>query len=300
MSILSSLKKRSTLDAAIKQVAKARKSQGGQAEQLYKGAYQGFANVIADHLMISEALYHWGFALLHEAKTQETEQAVETLEDAITKFSFCLLISKNYLGAAIDGGVAFMELARISPDDSKDYLYKMAQQFFEKALDIQKGTASYNLACIFALREDDEACLAALRNAKEHGSLPEEDMILGDPDMSNVIDKPWLKEFLRELRVKPEAEARKKDDEAINYEPKINFKKMEEFDYYASEKRGKKTDNQDEQVGEQKPQPAGEAEIANQPSEPVSAAASESEDEAKPAAADPASGDAEVKPAEEK
>ncbi|MGZ5001370.1 MAG: hypothetical protein ACXV7F_13850, partial [Methylomonas sp.] len=171
MSLLSSFKKRSTLDAAIKQVAKARKSEAALAEQLYKGAYQGFANVIADNLMLSEALYHWGFALLHEAENQTQEQAIETLEDAISKFSFCLLTAPNYLGAAIDGGVAFMELARISPEDSKAYLYKMAKQFFEKACAIQKGSAAYNLACIHALNGDGDACRAALKMAREYGSL---------------------------------------------------------------------------------------------------------------------------------
>lgn len=68
MSLLSSFTKRSTLDAAVKQVAKARKSEAALAEQLYKGAYQGFASVIADNLILSEALYNWGFALLHQAE----------------------------------------------------------------------------------------------------------------------------------------------------------------------------------------------------------------------------------------
>lgn len=232
MSLITSFKKRSTLDAAIKQVAKARKSEAGMAEQLYKGAYQGFASVITDNLMLSEALYHWGFALLHEAETQTREQAIETLEDAISKFSFCLLTAPNYLGAAIDGGVAFMELARISPDDSKNYLYKMARQFFEKAGGIQKGSAAYNLACIHALRVDEEACLAALQQAKEYGSLPDEQVILQDADMANVHDLPWFKEFIEELRIKQEPESRREKVQ-IDFEPKFNLKKTEDFDYYS-------------------------------------------------------------------
>lgn len=232
MSLLTSFKKRSTLDAAIKQVAKARKSEAGQAEQLYKGAYQGFASVIADNLMLSEALYHWGFALLHEAETQSQEQAIETLEDAISKFSFCLLTAPNYLGAAIDGGVAFMELARISPDDSKAYLYKMAKQFFEKAGAIQKGSAAYNLACIHALSGDKEACQAALQMAKECGSLPDEQVILQDEDMASARDWAWFKDFIAALRSKPEQEAKREKVE-IDYEPKFNLKKTEDFDYYS-------------------------------------------------------------------
>ncbi len=234
MSLISSFKKRSTLDEAIKQVGKARKSEAGKAEQLYKGAYQGFASVIADHLIVSEALYHWGFALLHQAETQDKEQAIETLEDAISKFSFCLLTAPNYLGAAIDGGVAFMELARRSPDDSKGYLYKMAKQFFEKAGAIQKGSAAYNLACIHALNGDQAACQAALQQAKEYGSLPDEEVILKDADMANVHGSPWFKDFIRNLKVKAQPEQRARASEAeIDYEPKFKVKKNEDFDYYS-------------------------------------------------------------------
>lgn len=232
MSLLASFKKRSTLDAAIKQVAQARKSDAGKAEQLYKGAYQGFANVIADNLMLSEALYHWGFALLHQAKSQTKEEAVETLEDAISKFSFCLLTAPHYLGAAIDGGVAFMELARLSDEGTKKDLYKMARQFFEKAGDIQKGSAAYNLACIHALSGDEEACLAALQAAKEYGCLPDEQVILQDEDMAKVHGLPWFNEFLEAVRARPEQRAKEAKAE-IDYEPKFNLKKTEDFDYYS-------------------------------------------------------------------
>ncbi|MDX8130200.1 TPR end-of-group domain-containing protein [Methylomonas sp. BW4-1] len=233
MSLLSSFKKRSTLDAAIKQVAQARKSEGSKAEQLYKGAYQGFANVIADHLIVSEALYHWGFGLLHEARTQEPKAAIEIYEDAISKFSFCLLISPNYLGAAIDGGVAFMELARISAEAAKPDLYDLAEDFFEKACAIQKGSAAYNLACVYALRGDNDACLAALQTAREFGSLPDEQNILQDDDMAGVINAPWFKAFMEEVRATPAPEKTKLKDIEINVEPGFKIEKKEDFDYYS-------------------------------------------------------------------
>lgn len=231
MSLLSSFKKRSTLDAAIKQVAQARKSEAGKAEQLYKGAYQGFASVIADHLIVSEALYHWGFALLHEARTQQGQQAIEIYEDAISKFSFCLLTAPHYLGAAIDGGVAFMELARISSEAAKSELYHLAEEFFEKACGIQKGSAAYNLACIYALRGDDDACLAALQTAKEYGSLPDEQNILQDEDMASVIDAQWFKDFMEQARIKSAPEKIK--DVTIDVEPRFKLEKKEDFDYYS-------------------------------------------------------------------
>jgi hypothetical protein len=232
MSIFSSFQKRSTLDAAIKQVAQARKNSAGKAEQLYKGAYQGFAKVIADNLIVSEALYHWGFALLHEAETQETEQAIATLEDAVGKFSFCLLMAPNYLGAAIDGGVALMSLARISNEVSRAVLYQKAKQFFEQAGSIQKGSAAYNLACIHALNGDETACLSALQLARESGSLPDEPVVLQDTDLASVHDQSWFKEFIEQLHIIPEPEL-KRNEEAFSIEPKLNLKKMEDFDYYS-------------------------------------------------------------------
>ncbi|WAR45577.1 TPR end-of-group domain-containing protein [Methylomonas rapida] len=240
MSLLSSFKKRSTLDAAIKQVAQARKSESGKAEQLYKSAYQGFASVIADNLMFSEALYHWGFALLHEARSKlQPAEAIEIYEDAISKFSFCLLTAPNYLGAAIDGGVAFMELAHISPDDGRAALYGLAEDFFEKAGKIQKGSAAYNLACIYALRGDEQACQLALQQAREFGSLPDVDNILQDVDMDNVKQAAWFKDFIEELKARPEPQREKLADVEIESEPKFKLKKTEEFDYYSTGKTEK-------------------------------------------------------------
>lgn len=237
MSLLSSIKKRSTLDAAIKQVAQARKSEPGKAEQLYKSAYQGFASVIAGNLMFSEALYHWGFALLHEARAmQSVDEAIEIYEDAISKFSFCLLTNPQYLGAAIDGGVAFMELARISPSDGRAGLYGLAEDFFEKAGRIQKGSAAYNLACIYALRGDEAACQAALEQAKEFGSLPDVEAVLEDVDMDNVKQAQWFTEFVEAVKAQPEPVREKLSDVEIDVDPKIKLRKTEEFDYYSSNK----------------------------------------------------------------
>lgn len=233
MSLLSSIKKRSTLDAAVKQVSQARKSEAGKAEQLYKSAYQGFASVIADNLLFSEALYNWGFALLHEARSKPPIEAIEIYEDAISKFSFCLLTSSNYLGAAIDGGVAFMELARISPEDGKPSLYGLAEDFFEKACRIQKGSAAYNLACVRALRGDEQACQQFLQQAKDFGSLPDVANILQDDDMDNVKQAAWFKEFVEALQAQPEPVREKLVDVEINGEPSFKLKKTEDFDYYS-------------------------------------------------------------------
>ena len=196
MSLFASFTKKSKLDATVKQAAQARKSEGVKADQLFKGTYQGYAEVLQDDPLRAEALYHWGFTLLHHAKTKSGDEAIKLYEDCIAKFAFCMLIDPNYMGAAIDGGVAYMDLARLKGVDSSDALYEMAKAHFEKANSIQAGTASYNLACIYGLRGDGDACLKALQNSKDKGSLPDAQDILNDPDLDAVKNQDWFVAFM--------------------------------------------------------------------------------------------------------
>ncbi|MDP1770856.1 MAG: hypothetical protein Q8L15_01125 [Methylobacter sp.] len=204
MSFFESITKKSRLKTAIKQTTEARSSEGSMADQLFKKAYQDYAEVVSNEPVIAEALYNWGFALLHQARTKRGDEAARLYQDAIAKFSFCLTIEPAYLGAAIDGGVAYMELARVKGVGPTDSLYGRAQNYFEKANAIQAGSASYNLACIYGLRSDKEACLNALEISKGKGSLPVPADILADPDMSGVIYQDWFVDFMDSLNKEPE------------------------------------------------------------------------------------------------
>ncbi len=205
MSFFESITKKSKLKVAIKQTTEARSSEGGQADQLFAKVYHDYAEVVANEPVIAEALYNWGFALLHQAKTKSGEQAAKLYQDAIAKFSFCLTLEPAYLGAAIDGGVAYMELARLKAVKLNDGLYESAKSYFEQANAIQAGSASYNLACIYGLRSEKEACLTALEIAKGKGSLPLPADILADPDLGGIKNQDWFIAFMDSLNEKQEA-----------------------------------------------------------------------------------------------
>ena len=199
MSLLDLFTKKKTLTAAISQTAKARSSEGKTADSLYKSAYRDYAEVLIGDALRSEALYNWGFALLHQAKIKLDKEAVQLYQDAISKFSACLLLNPDYLAAAIDGGVAYMDLARLKDVVAQDELYELAKSYFETANAIQAGSASYNLACVYGLRNEGEACLKALEIAKNKGFLPNVEEVVNDPDLDMVKNQPWFVEFIATL-----------------------------------------------------------------------------------------------------
>lgn len=221
MSLLSAFTKNSRLQSAIKTVKEARSSEGGKADQLFLKAYREFADVIAGDLVLAQSLYNWGFALLQQARTKPEAVAIKLYEDSISKFTFCATVDPNFLGAAIDGGVALMELARLKKVPINDTLYSAAKTHFEQAEKIHKGTAIYNLACIYALLGQDDQCLVALSDAVKYGSLPIEQEVLNDPDLESVKTKGWFLDFIASLPVvkpkpKPAKVVAESDDEAAD------------------------------------------------------------------------------------
>lgn len=187
------------LRAAKKSTARARNREGAEAESLFEAAYQGYAEVIQGYPMLVDALYHWGFALYHHAQKHRGARAEALYRDAAAKFEFCLLANPSHLGAAIDWGATLMAWAHERRAAPNDALYEQARQQFERANAIQKASASYNLACLHALRGEFDACRAMLEQARDHGSLPDLDVILEDEDLTAARQQAWFAAFLQSL-----------------------------------------------------------------------------------------------------
>lgn len=230
MALLGAYSKKSILKAAVKQTVKARKSEGAKADQLFISAYEGFADVVKDDLVRGEALYNWGFALLHQAKTKEDE-AIKLYLEAIIKFSFCLLVQPNHLGAAIDGGVAYMDLARVMNVGANEELYDLAEEFFLNAERIQRGSAAYNLACICGIRGQEDACLKALELSREYGSLPSLEDIESDMDFAQVKGTRWFVEFMERVEAGPEPEVVDENEVVYDNEGNVVNKNKKKIQY---------------------------------------------------------------------
>jgi hypothetical protein len=256
MSFFASFTKKSKLDAAVKKAEKARKSESSIADQLLKEVYQDYADVLTGDPLRAETLYRWGVTLLHQAKSKTAPESINIYRNAIAKFSFCMTIDPSYLAAAIDAGVACMDLARARKVPTSDELYEMAKKQFEKANSIQAGVAAYNLACIHGLLGDNEGCLATLKIAKDNGNLPDAADVFADPDMDTVKNQPWFKEFFESIEEEKRLAEEKKIADALAIEAEAKRQKEAKdaaYDPYKPLKNNKQETKTEAEVTEEKP-----------------------------------------------
>jgi hypothetical protein len=196
MSLLSAFTKKTKLQFAKKKLANARESQGSKADYLYESANKMFEEVAEEDKLKAEALYNWGFSLYNQGKTKTAEEAEALLNKACEKFAASMDCDLESIKPPIDWGVTLMALAELKNANSNDELYDLALEKFKQAEERFFGSASYNLACIYALRGDEDACKQALEDSRDNASLPSKKEILDDPDLNNVKETAWFKEFI--------------------------------------------------------------------------------------------------------
>ena len=171
---------------------------GEDADRLYALAGEKFEAALAIEPDKHEALNNWGAGLGSQAKTKTGEDADRLYALAGEKFEAALVIKPDKHEALTNWGTAILNEYQhnVETGNIVGELLEEAEQILRRGEAIKSGSSSYNLACLYAIREDEAQTLEWLENAQKHGKLPDRAHLIDDPDLSKVRDTPWFQEFL--------------------------------------------------------------------------------------------------------
>ena len=162
---------------ALHDIAKTKS--GSESEELYEDAFLKYEQAIQFKPDYHEAYNNWGTALCQLAERKSGSESEELYEDAFLKYEQAIQFKPDDHEAYNNWGLALCQLAKIKSDNKSEELYNEAIKKFQQA--IENGGHSYNLACIYAIRNKKEEALKYL----EHSLLRSEislEFVMKDKD----------------------------------------------------------------------------------------------------------------------
>jgi tetratricopeptide (TPR) repeat protein len=135
--------------------------------------------------------WFWGQANLKSGDEKET-----FLNKACEAYARATEINPNTYEAFYSWGGALLDQAKLKSGDDVNQVLDLAEEKLTMALNGAPTDGSYNLACLHALRGQEEACKEWLEKTYKAGELPPCDHITIDIDLDSMREKPWFKEFL--------------------------------------------------------------------------------------------------------
>jgi tetratricopeptide (TPR) repeat protein len=167
--------------------------QGDDAHEKYMAACNKFQIATTIKPDLYGAFNSWGDTLICLAQTEkDSNVSAVNYSAACEKFQKATEISPESYKAFNSWGVALTSLAKIN-NDKKTSLLKQAESVFLKSDTIKKGYSAYNLACVYALLDEEEKGRQWLKVGKEAKTLPPREYAMKDPDFASMRDKDWFK-----------------------------------------------------------------------------------------------------------
>ncbi len=171
----------------------ARTKSGGEVEELYRAAIVKYRKAIAYKPDFYETYNNWGNALRSLAQTKSGSKAEFLYNKAIDKYQKATESTLDSHEIYNNWGVALMELAKIKSDSEAEGLYDEAIEKYQQV--IKYGGHSYNLACLYALRNRKEDALKYLDLTLSRGEVSVK-LVEEDNDWNSLRDDPDFKRLL--------------------------------------------------------------------------------------------------------
>ena len=161
----------------------AKTKSGSEAEELYKEACKKYDKAITYKQDYHEAYNNWGVALMDLAKTKSGNEAKKLYTEAFAKYKLATTYKKDFHQAYDNWGLALVELANTKSGNKAEELHKEAFKNYNLA--IKYGGNSYNLACLYAIRNQKAEALKYLDIAFLRSEITV-DFVEQDEDWKNL------------------------------------------------------------------------------------------------------------------
>ena len=166
---------------------------GNEAETLYKEALEKFKLATTYNKDKHQAYDNWGIALMEMAKTKSGSEAEELHKEACEKYKLATTYKKDDHQAYDNWGIALMKMAKTKSGSEAEELHKEAFEKYNEA--IKHGGESYNLACLYAIRNQKAEALKYLERTLSRKEITV-DFVEQDEDWKNLRNDPDFQDLL--------------------------------------------------------------------------------------------------------
>ena len=172
---------------------------GIEAEKLYDEAIEKYQKAIEYKPDYHEAYNNWGVALMKLAETKSGIEAEKVYKESFKKYQKAREYKPDFHEAYNNWGTALIYLAQIKSDSEAEELYEKAFEKYQQA--IKYGGGSYNLACLYALRNRKEEALKYLDHVLSRAEVSVK-LVEEDNDWNSLRDDPDFKRLLSQYKGK--------------------------------------------------------------------------------------------------
>ena len=166
---------------------------GVEAEALYKDSFEKYHQATQLKPDDHEAYNNWGTALSDFAQTKSGVEAEALYKDSFEKYQHATQLKPDGHEAYYNWGTVLTHLAQTKSGVEAEKLYNEAFEKYQLA--IKNGGSSYNLACLYAIRNNKEEALKYLERSLSRNEASVEfvekdkdwDGLRGDSDFKRIL-----------------------------------------------------------------------------------------------------------------
>ena len=166
---------------------------GSEAEELYKEACEKYNKATTYKQDYHEAYNNWGNVLGDLAQTKSGNEAETLFKEAFEKYNLATTYKEDFHLAYNNWGIALMDLAKTKSGSEAEKLYQEA--FKKYNLAIKHGGKSYNLACLYAIRNQKAEALKYLEQTLARNEITV-DFVEQDKDWEEFRNDPDFQHLL--------------------------------------------------------------------------------------------------------